>query len=154
MFDQLCYENAVRQLTEMCMATNATERDNWDHRKAAFLQDIVINRALKIAPPPVPNPPAMMLWVNAPPWAEGVTQAAIQVHIGPARVADANIEVPPIPDPNLAGVTDIGGPLPENPGLFARGPLDTKPWGAVVTKDGKKYVRDGNPFGRGWYREL
>jgi hypothetical protein len=154
MFDQLIYENAVLQITEMCMAPNENERNNWANRKAVSLPDIMLNRALKIPAPNPPNPPAMLLWVQAPAWTPGVTQASIMTNIGPARVADGFIEVPPLPVPNPPGVPDIGGPLAENPGLFARGPLDTMPWGAVVTKDGKKYVRDGNPFGRGWYREL
>jgi hypothetical protein len=80
---------------------------------------------------------------------------SVVVTFGPERVADGEFDLPPLPGPNPPGVTDVG---PHNWGdVWAAGPLDTMPVGAVVEHQGHKLERIGSwGFfqGRGYYREV
>lgn len=165
MFDRLIYENAVRAAIDVAVAANGTELHNWELRKAAYLVEAEIARASNLktpgswAVPAKPQPPALKLTVEAPPWQEGADQGAIKTKVGPDRVADPTCELPPLPGPNPPGVTDVG---PWNWGdIWGPGEKDTRPsgfrllWPQCKTPGRDTLERVGpSPWGRGFYREI
>ena len=153
MFDQMIYERAVQQFTDVCVTTNATERIRWENEKAGWLELAPVAKAMGNPLPAAPNPPAKLLWVSAPAYTPGIEQSAIQINVGPDRVADPTCELPPPPAPNPPGIADVG---PHNWGeVWGLGMRDTMPAGAIVLWQGHRLQRVGpSPFGRGFYREV
>lgn len=174
--DQLNYENAVREFTAIAVASNETERYNWNIRKEAYLKEAEIavasnrkNPGSWVVPAP-PRPPGKLLWVEAPPWTEGAVQESIKLNVGntltsnlpwDGRVADPTCALPPLPPPNPAGVADVG--VYNAGGVWVVGDRDTKqpgdriPWADCKTAGCNGLERVASWWvtgGRGYYKEV
>ena len=144
---QVIFAMDFERQVEEAIRINNDERGKFEGQKSDWLYNAAILRAIgkPMLPKPVP-PPTRMVTPNY----ENLTMA---LSYGDP-VADPNFDLPAPPPVNPPGTVQIGPPLAENPGLFERGRGDTMPWGAVVTKDGRKYRRSGGFAGWGWYTLL
>lgn len=140
---ELDYQNQVEEAVRI----NENARADFENRKASWFLDAPILRALGKPLPekPVPAPRRTVL--------PDRENRKIILGYG-ALVADPNFDLP-VPVVNPSGVTDVGAFNFD--GIWAAGPLDTKPPGAIVEHQGHRLERVGafGPFGgRGYYREV
>jgi len=138
MWEKEVYELDVAQQERMARDENALNVILWDERKVNWLRDADRARSLKIAPPDKPVP-AFEKTVEAPPFAPG--PYAIKVLVGPERVADGVLILPPVPAYDAVnyapGVQAIGNRTSDG-GYWVALPEDTIKDGETVIYQGRK----------------
>ncbi len=150
MMEEAVYQLDVAQQERMARDENALNVILWDELKTRWLRDADRARSMKIAAPDKPVP-AWKKTVEAPPFAPGPYE--IKVKVGPERVADGTLALPPVPGYDAAdfaaGVQAIGNRTSDG-GYWVALPEDTMPDGFVTIWKGRRLekVEGFWPFGR------